>query len=224
MRWLGALLAIGIVGYTAFKLSFPTYSYRYRLQISLSVDEKVYTGSSVIEVTWECGPKVVGLGQCSASLGGQAAAIDLGPRGVVVATLRTGYSIVPVPDGAVDAVWLCARAFGSQSANEELPALPNLTGRRNLSASNYPRLVWFSKPNDQSAAVQITPETVAAKLDPTARFVEAFVEITRAPITTDIATKLPWLPALVREQKGRMISGRPDQFMLIYNMFVGENS
>src|ERR1700752_700564 len=134
MKWaLGLPVVIIAVGVVAYKMAFPSYSYRYRLQISLSVDEKVYTGASVIEVTWNCGPEVTGLGRCISSLGGQAVVIDLGSRGAVVATLRSGEYVTPIPDGAVEAVWLCANAFGNPSTHKELPGLPSLTGRRALS-------------------------------------------------------------------------------------------
>lgn len=225
MRWLGILFAIVLVGYTAFKPTFPSDSYRYRLQLSLSIDGKIYTGSSVIEVTWECGPRITGLGQCAPSLGGQAAVIDLGSRGIVVATLRTGESISPVPDGAVDAVWLCANAFGNHSTTKELPALRHLTGRRDLSPSNLPRLVWFANPADMKSAQKITVLNVASVLDPTARFTETFVEITKDPIVVDIAKKLPWYSELKRLQmEGRGPLSKTGQFQLVYNMFVGENS
>jgi hypothetical protein len=225
MKWALGLLAVIIAGgVIAYKMAFPSYSYRYRLQISLSVDAKVYTGSGVIEVTWSCGPKLAGFAQCAPSLGGQAAVVDLGPRGVVVATLYTGENVSPVPDGAVDATWLCANAFGNRSTTEELPKLPHLNGRRGLAPNNLPRLVWFSNPADPKSARKVTIENIANVLDPTARFTEAFVEITRDPIVVDIANKLPWYPALLEAQKGKGILSEPGKFQLIYKMFVGENS
>jgi hypothetical protein len=224
MKWVLGLLAIIIaIGVIAYKMAFPSYSYRYRLQISLSVDEKVYTGSSVIEVTWNCGPEVTGLGRCISSLGGQAAVIDLGSRGAVVATLRSGEDVLPIPEGAVEAVWLCVKAFGNRSAYEDLPGLSNMAGRRALSPDNFPRLVWFSNPADASTARKVTPGNIASIVDPTARVTEAFVEITKDPIMVDIARYFPWLPALMQAQ-GKTVLSRPDQFRLTYNMFVGENS
>jgi hypothetical protein len=224
MKWLAILAAIIAAAVVIFKMNFSTYTYRYRLQLSLAIDGKVHTGSSVIEVVWECGPKIAGLGRCAPSLGGQAAVIDLGSRGVVVATLRSGENISPAPEGAIDAVWLCAKAFGNQSTNEELPALPRLSGRRNLSPSNFPRLVWFSNPADMKSAKKITFEN-ARVIDPTAHFTEAFVEITRDPIVVDIAKTLPWFPELRRQQKeGRGPLSMSGQFQLVYNMFAGENS
>lgn len=224
MKWFGifALFLIAIV--VVFKVNFPTYSYRYRLQIALSVDEKIYSGSSVIEVAWECGPKIPGLGQCAPSLRGQATVVDLGPRGVVVAALRSGENIVPAPDGAVDAIWLGANAFGNRSTLDELPSLPYLTGRRELTPSNFPRLVWFPNPADQNSATKITMQNVAKILDPTARFAEAFVEITKDRIVIDIAKKIPWFPKLEQEQRGKLILSNPGKFELKYNMFIGESS
>lgn len=224
MRWLGILLAVVVAVLVIYKANFPSYLYRYRLQISLSVDGQIYTGSSVIEVVWKCGPKIADSGRCGPTLDGQAAVIDLGSRGAVVATLRTGDTIFPIPDGAVDAAFLCANAFGSRSTLEELPSLPRLTGRRGLSPSNFPRLVWFSNPADMNSARKITVENVANVIDSTARFTEAFVEITSDPVVMNIATKLPWFPALKLAQKGKGVLSMPGQFQLVYNMFVGESS
>jgi hypothetical protein len=224
MKWLVALLAIAVACYAAFKMTFPTYTYRYRLQITLSVEGQIHTGSSVIEVQFDCGPHITGLGRCTSRLRGQAALIDLGARGIVAATLRTGDTISPVPDRAVDAVWLCANAFGNRSTIEELPDLPRLRGRRNLSPDNFPRLVWFPNPSDPKSVRKITIDDVSAVIDPTAHFTEAYVEITKDPVKIDLPSKLPWYFALEREQKGRGFLSMPGVFQLSYIMFVGELS
>jgi hypothetical protein len=232
MKWLAAFLALIVAAffYMYVKVDSQTFTYRYRLQLALSIDERVYTGSSVIEVAWRCGRSYGNnhdeLGPCYPSLGGQAALIDLGSRGMVVATLYTGENITPVPDGAMSAIWLCAFAFGNRSASEsDLTSLRHLIGRRGLTPSNFPRLVWFPNPADPKAATKITLKNVASIIDPTAHFTEAFVEITKDPIVVDIPTKLPWFTALQREQKsGKGIPSMPGQFQLVHNMFVGERS
>lgn len=224
MKWAGIGLVVLIaVAVVAYETIFPSYSYRYRLQLALEIEGKVYSGSSVIEVNWGCGLKIADSSGCAASLGGQATVINLGSRGALVATLHTGDTIFPVPDGAVDAIFLCANAFGNHSAHQELPALARLTGRRNLSPSNFPRLVWFSDPADPKSVEKVTLESIA-NIDSTAHFTEAFVEITRDPIAIDISNELPWFPALLREQKGKATTSRPGRFQLVYNMFVGEDS
>jgi len=65
-------------------------------------------------------------------------------------------------------------------------------------------------------------QNVGIILDPTAHFTEAFVEITGAPSVVDIANKLPWLPAMQREQMKSGILSMPGQFQLTYRMFVGD--
>jgi hypothetical protein len=211
--------------YTAFKMTFPSYSYRYRLQLSLTVNDKTYRGSSVIQVNWECGPPISGLGRCAHYIGGQAPLIDLGAMGVVVATLRDGHNISPIPDGAVDTVWLCAKAFGNRSSYEEKPSLSRLTGRRDLAPDNLPRMVWFKNPEDMTSARIITQSNMASVIHPSARLTEASVEITSDPIVVDIPKRLPWLAELKRQRDAqRGIITYPGRFQLIYNMFVGEAS
>lgn len=175
---------------------------------------------------WACGQLIpgAGLAPCESSLGGQATVVDLGPRGVVVATLFTGENVLPVPDGAVDAVWLCANAFGNRSTYEEIPKLPGLAGRRVLAPDNFPRLVWFSNPADPNSARKVMVGNIASILDPSARITEATVEIRRDPIVMDIAKKLPWYPAMLEAQKGKGITSKPGKFKLMYRMFVGDNS
>lgn len=224
MKWLAILGVIVAAAVVVYKANHPTYSYRYRLQIALSIDGKVHTGSSVIEVTWECGPKIADSGPCGPVLRGQAAVIDLGSHGMVVATLITGDSVSPTPEGAISAVFLGANAFGNRSTYEELPALPRLTGRRDLSPSNFPRLVWFSNPADPKSAKKITVEDVSNVLDPTARFTEAFVEITRNPVVVDIRQALPWLAALESKPAGSNIIYLPNKLGINRYLFIGDAS
>ena len=225
LKWFGVTLGILVaVAVIAFKSTFPSYPYRYRLHLTLELEGRAHTGSSVIQVNWECGPKYSGLGRCAARLAGEATVIDLGPRGALVATLRTGDTVIPIPDGAVDAVFLCANAFGNQSTDEELPVLSRLSGRRSLSPLNFPRLLWFPDAADSKSARRITLESISSTIDPTARVTEAFVEITRDPVVIDISSKLPWYPALEKAQKGKAVTSWPGQFQLVYNMFVGEDS
>jgi len=230
MRWFAlAVVFIGAVAAYLYWRNRPEiFASRYRLHLAISVDDKVATGSSIVEVVWQCGRSYGNnhdeLGPCYPSLGGQAALVDLGSRGVVVATLHTGENIEPVPDGAISAVWLCGNAFGNKSTNDELPALPKLSGRRNLAPSNFPRLVWFPKPDDPDTATKVTPQNIASIIDPTARITEAYVEVTSDPIVIDIPGKLPWFSELQRRQKGKGTVSKAGQFQLVYNMFVGENS
>ena len=208
MKWAGVTFLIVIaVAVVAYKMAFPNYTYRYQLKLALEIDGQAYTGSSVIEVNWGCGLKIADSG-CAADLSGQANLIDLGPRGVLVATLHSGERVSPTSERGTDAIFLCANAFGNRSTHEELPALARLSGRRDLSPTNFPYLVWLPSPADPKSARKVTLENISSTIDPTAHFIEGFVEITQKPIVTDIGKELPWLPTLLREQeiKGLLVS------------------
>jgi hypothetical protein len=220
MKRLGVFAAVIAVAVVTYKMAFPSYSYRYRLQLTLEIEGKPYTGSSVIEVSWSCGPKIADSG-CAATLGGQATMIDLGSRGVLVATLYSGGSGTPT---GTDAVFLCAIAFGNGSTHQELPTLSRLSGRRDLSPKDFPHLIWFPDRADRKSATRITLENLSSTIDPTAHFTAGSVEITRDWIVIDVADKLPWYPDLRREQKGKGITTWPGQLNLVHNMFVGEDS
>lgn len=193
-----AFLVVGAIGW--YKSSFPTYSYRYRLTISVELDGKVHTGSSVIEIRWIGHPNLPDAGSFSPQVRGQAAFIDLGLSGAIVAALGTGTGQTSpgAPDHAVSAVWFAARAFGNQSTNKELPALEKLRGRRDLTPNNMPRLIWFPKIADPTSAKRFAAGDIMALLGPSARVVAAYVEITDAPIIIDIDKKFPWFSMLNR--------------------------
>ena len=222
----GVVLYVGVVSH----IDTHTYTYRYRLQLALSLDEKIYTGSSVIEISWRC----VGTseqeygkpGPCHPSIKGQAPVLDLGSRGVLVAALYNGETVLPTPDPAIDALWLCASAFGNQSTwSKEMPALRHLSGRRDLSADNFPRLIWFSNPADPNSGRKVPLQDIPTAFGPTAHFTQAFVEITKEPIVVDISSKLSWFSELQRLQKsGQGPLSEPGKFQLVHIMFVGENS
>jgi hypothetical protein len=217
-------LALMVAAVVVFKLSFATYSYRYRLQFSLSIDGQVHTGSSVVEVAWECGPKITGLGQCGASLRGQAAAIDLGPRGVVIAALVNGENDVSARDGATNAIWLCADAFGGIKSNADLPKLRKLSGKRDLIAPNLPRFIWFKNPDDPTTATKLLAQDVPAAFGGATRFAGASVAITGDPIVIDINRKFPWFQSWSDNYPSRGPIYLPSGLALSRYMLVGDAS
>src|SRR5262245_61484699 len=106
---LALLAGAAVVGY---RYKYPNYVYRYRLTLNIEVDGKIHSGSSVIEVKWRSGPVIGDGGPFGGSVKGQAVAVDLGDRGVVVATLINDESYGPARDGALGALWVAAAAFG----------------------------------------------------------------------------------------------------------------
>ena len=181
-----------IAAAATYKWFYPTYSYRYRLTINIETDGKLHSGSSVIEVIWYAHflPELVSF---SPELRGEAALVDLGPRGVVVATLFAKDWGWHNTNAGWGALWLVPRAFGVKDSIDRLPEIERLRGKRELGPNNLPRLLWFSDPKDPHTAKTILVNDIASVLGPSARFAGAFVEMTSDPLVIDIRQKLPWV-------------------------------
>jgi hypothetical protein len=212
-----ALLLLGLYG--CFQIAFPTYVDRFRLTMSFNIDGREYTGSSVIEAVYT---KNGGLSNSAYEehTRGQAVFIDLGVRGAIVAVLTAGA--LAVGDNFADINGLPFKAFSTREHHATVPELPKLSGRRELTPDNMPRLIWFSNVADESSARVFMIKELPALFGPTARLDAATIEITSDPIVIDIDQKLPWYRDLERRQKGHSVFGAG--FSLNYSMFIGDLS
>jgi hypothetical protein len=118
---LALCIGILVVGY---RYKYPDYRYRYRLTVNIEADGKIYSGSSVIEVKWRGGPVVGDGGPFGPSVKGQAALVDLGDRGVVVATLLNDEDYGPAKDGALGALWWPLRRLEITARRRRYRACP----------------------------------------------------------------------------------------------------
>ncbi len=217
------VLALGIGAMViAYNYFYPTHSYRYRLTVNIEVGGKVHSGSSVIEVTWRGHPEIPEAGSYSPELRGQAALVDLGSHGVVVATLLNGESYGPAEDGAWGAIWIVPRAFGVRDSNDGLADLPRLRGKRDLAPNNLPRFIWLGNPQDPTTAQKILVQNFPAVFGPSVRFAGAAVEITNDPLVVDIRDKLPWLKSLEQKPPGENIIYLPNKLAVSRYLFIGD--
>lgn len=138
-----------VAAITAFKWLYPTYSYHHRLTINIETDGKLHSGSSVVEVIWYTHfmPELVSF---SPQLRGQAALFDLGPRGVVVATLFAedwGWHNTNAGWGKLLFLAHLALMTASTDCPQWRVCLENVR--------NLPRVLWFSSPQDPRTAKTI---------------------------------------------------------------------
>src|SRR5262245_37102635 len=225
--WLTALVVLMLSAgalVAGYRYKYPDYTYRYRLTVNIEVDGKIHSGSSVIEVKWRGGPVIGDGGPFGPSVKGQAALVDLGDRGVVVATLINGEDYGPAKDGALGALWVAAEAFGNHSTVQEIPGLPNLRGKRDLALTKLPRLLWFSNPQDPTTAKKLWVQDIPATFGPSARFAGASVEITSDPIVIDIRQKFAWLKPLEDKPALSNIIYLPNNLSISRYLFVGDAS
>lgn len=219
------VLVLGAGGLVAgYRYKYPDYSYRYRLTVNIEVDGKIHSGSSVIEVKWRGGPVIGDGGPFGPSVKGQAALVDLGERGVVVATLINDKSYGPAKDGALGALWVAAEAFGNHSTGPEIPDLPKLRGKRDLELGKLPRLLWFSNPQDPTTARKLLVQDIPATFGPSARFAGASVEITNDAVVIDINRKLTWFQSWSDHYRDRGPMYLQNNLALSRYMFVGDAS
>ncbi|WP_334405556.1 hypothetical protein [Bradyrhizobium sp. AZCC 2289] len=208
-----------------YKYKYPDYSYRYRLTVNIEVDGKIHSGSSVIEVKWLGGPELGDVGAYSPTLRGQAALVDLGQKGVVVASLLSNDWGRPARFGDPwGALWIAPRAYGLGTSVGDLKDWSPASGRRQLESDNMPLLLWLSDPQDPKTAEKIAPEDIPAIFGPSARFAGASVEITSDPIVIDINRKLPWFQSWSDHYRDRGPMYLQNNLALSRYMFVGDAS
>jgi hypothetical protein len=178
----------------------PTY--RYRLAVTVAAPEGLRRGSSVVEVRTT---KLVGEDVLPDARGyrtrviGEAAVVDLGRRGLLVALLRAPYNrawasgvmqtAVPPVEG--DGVWN-ERALAGILASRGARPVPRDGGYVRRITNNYPILLRVSGPRVADIGVA-DPDNLDAAFGRGVRLVAITVERTDAPVTRVIAAYLPWL-------------------------------
>jgi hypothetical protein len=116
-----------VAGYT---YKYPVYTYRYRLTVNIELDGKLRSGSSVIEIGWQEGIKLGDSGGFAPIIRGQAPIIDLGDRGIVVATLIAEDWGWHNSNAGWGALWIVPRAFGDEKG-AIMRACPHCAGNAN---------------------------------------------------------------------------------------------
>jgi hypothetical protein len=196
-RWFRilVLLIICVAGPIAlYWIIYPNSSYRYRLNVAIELDGKVYSGSSVIEVMWHSQPALLPeMAPFSPTLRGQATVVDLGDRGVVIATLYNGSSYGRAGDGAYGALWLLPLAFGKSTSAQDLREILLLHGSRELTDASMPRLLWFPKPLHLQSVKVLTRQNKNELLGLGAGPILASVEMTHDRVVVDLEKTLPSL-------------------------------
>jgi hypothetical protein len=217
------VLGIGVL-VAGYMYKYPSYTYRYRLTVNIEVDGKIHSGSSVIEVTWYAHPLPEAVSFTS-KLRGQAALVDLGSSGVLIASLLgEDWGRPYSSDGGWGALWIAPRAFGFKSTVNELPDFLNERGKRDLKYDNLPRFIWLSNPQDPTTANILLVQDIPSIFGPSARFAGASVEITSDPIAIEIRQKLAWLKPLEDKSPGSDVIYLPNKLGINRYMFIGDAS
>jgi hypothetical protein len=171
-----------------YKISYPTYTYRYRMTVEVMVDGAVRSGTSVIEVKVQKQPK---FGQAPPQVSrfyGEAVFVDLGGGRNVIALLAAGpkaedvdysYNVVPT-------------LFGLTFKDEDLAKLADLQGAREVPAAHMPTFVTFPDLNDPKTVRVVGLGEFEDVFGPDVHFKQVWIEMTGDPVTGGIEKKLLW--------------------------------
>lgn len=199
-RAFAALLALLLAACTD-----DTPTYRYRLTVEVDTPEGLRTGSSVIEVatrTVRPGSNPSGIA-VSFKVRGEAAAVDLGERGVLFALLKSeGTS-----EWAARIMMLLSPKYAGEGFIERFDNMHDLVGVIELprtfprhgfldERSAYPMLVTFGDLADPTTVARVDPDDLADSFGEGVSLRRITVEMTDDPVTTGIGERLGWLEAV----------------------------
>jgi hypothetical protein len=190
-------LVAALLCYLLVLYNFPETIVKYRLSATFSLDGTTSTGSGVLQVRYQ--PQlcfdVCGI---AADLAGDAIPIDFpNDKGTLWILLRPSSTLSSKQTANHnDPAWLVPDIFGRYDGRKSRAALVRqirrFQGTRQLTFDQLPQLIML--PNDNIPAVpwkNATTPLQAGDLRP--EFVDAQIEITEAPITRGIGSRLPWL-------------------------------
>lgn len=216
MKRLG-IIALVIVGLLSlYKLSYPTYSCRYRMTVSVEVDGQVRSASSVIEysVTKQMqflptvNPKHF-------DAEGQAVFIDLGRERSLIALLQSGefaqeydFPLRVVP------------SHFELKTERQLASMSTLRGKWELDEKNLPTLATFSDPNNSATLRVVRPDQLEQAFGQGVRWRGVTIEMTTDPVTRGLEARLPFLNSQKRTLQ--QANQHPRKFIPHYYAFVRE--
>lgn len=185
---LAAIIGAAVLFY---KISFPTYTFRYRMIVNVDTPDGVRAGASVIEINEVFQPQLLAMTPSYSKVMGEAVFIDLGNGKSVIALLASGPNGAGVdyPQGII------FTTFKLDGANKALlERFQSSTERRVLSWDRYPTFVTFTDLKDPLSARVVAQSEFESVFGPGTRLRDVTIEMTKDEVTRGIEKKLPWLP------------------------------
>lgn len=178
------MVAVGVLAAAFVFLRFGIFPYedlRYRLAITVNVDGKDYSGSSVMQVRYTDPADIFPMNRKGAGLTGQALTIDLGQDRALVALLiappgsrvagdyRAYPTAIPVKEFKI------ARSIGALKLSA-VRRVRTEGAKARVPVGALPLLVYLPNVNDPASAKLVDPNDLAATLGDHARIVSADAE------------------------------------------------
>lgn len=227
VKWVLAPIAVlWAVGWVYFRNEYPTCTFRYKLTAEVMTPGGVKTGSSVVEVSYHTGPRILpDPTPRFDTLRGEATYVDLGNGKNLVITLGTldsgredqrlrylinGHSLDEKSDysaltGALNPIWLPIKIFrlDRKSGHEREMCLRvselNGAAPQPVDLNNLPTLVAFSDVRQPLTAKAVNPNDLSATFG-FGYSLSAKVQITSENVSLGLGRQLPW--AIAEDRNG----------------------
>src|SRR5712691_1259199 len=172
MKWIAIVAAVLAGLLVWFWLSYPSYSYAFRLVIDVDTPSGLKSGSSVLALTWRSQVPIGPRGDVT-QVKGEAVFVDLGSGKHVIATLGFG------PKGDEDRLdRLAFDAFRRAGRPMDIKTLAKAQGSVALTGDLVPTFVTFGDLNDPKTARVVRPDEFRTVFGPGVTFRGARIEMT----------------------------------------------
>lgn len=190
VKKVAVVVVLCLAVYGLYSYAFPSTTLRYRLTLEVEADGRIHSGSGVIQVTYgKCLGWMSNTGSCGyADVVGEAIPVDVPPNGPLFALLSSGDTPRSGPE------WTPRVAFGfpmSDSMEETVARVRSIKGSAKVPADQIPPLVRFRNSADPNTAEFVDPQGFGGRFGVTIK--SASLEVTKAPVTTGIEKRIPWL-------------------------------
>jgi hypothetical protein len=174
--------------YACYKISYPTYSFRYRLTLEVESEGAIRSGSSVIEVRLIKQPQfIIPVPPFVPEASGEAVFADLGKgRSVIALLVSNGDTNIDYPKYVVPFHLDLTKRGRDQIIFEERRTKWELAWNR------LPTFMTFGDLSDPTTGRQINTAEFETVLGPDVHFRRILVETTDEPITHEIEKRFPW--------------------------------
>jgi hypothetical protein len=213
MKWLGIAFAAVVAGFVLYKISYPTYSCRYRMTVNVEVDGQMRSASSVIEFRVSKQLRFLpDVNPIKFDAVGEAVFIDMDGRSLI-ALLKSGEY---AQDG--DFPLRVVPAHFKLNMDRQRASLASLRGKWELADKDLPTLVTFSDANNAATLRIIRPDQLEQTFGPNVHWRGVVIEMTTDPVTRGLEARLPFL--VLQKNVLRDPIGDPNKFIPKYHAFI----
>lgn len=191
-----SLLLLVTVGYVSCTQMYPSGTWRYKITVNVETPEGLKSGSSVREVTFKSGPKILpDVSGSSWKVTGEAVVVDLGKGKYLFALMDVDGSYQIVHD---------VFPYEASSRHNYIKYYQGLTGQRKaLTPSQYPLLVTFANIKDPKTVKKVGSNELSKVLGQGIVLKDITLEMTDESVWHEISKYLPWLDQ-IESQKVRL--------------------